>query len=149
MSAQHDYDGIRYREERHAPNLFRVLFIGLILWGVAFTGYYFFSGWSSRGEADAAKRALEERRRAATASGGVGALDGRQLFASHCAACHGENAKGGVGPDLTTAAYRYGKTRDEVAKSIGEGRPGGMPGFGGQLSRGEIEALADYLLSIK
>lgn len=151
MPAQHDYDGIRYREEQHAPNLFRILFTILILWGVAFSGYYLFSGWSSQGEADAAKKALELRKQAALNAAGPASLvaDGRQIFVKQCAVCHGENAKGGVGPDLTAPAYRYGRSRVEIVKSIGEGRPDGMPGFGGQLNRGEIEALAEYLLSLK
>ncbi len=39
-------DGIR---ERHAPApfYFKVLFGGLLVWAVLFTGYFLLSGWSS------------------------------------------------------------------------------------------------------
>jgi cytochrome c oxidase cbb3-type subunit 3 len=75
--------------------------------------------------------------------------DAKALFASHCAACHGQDAKGGFGSDLTAAKYKYGRTHEEVVLSISEGRENGkMPAFKGQLKQDEIDALADYLLSL-
>ncbi|BCS53829.1 c-type cytochrome [Geobacter sp. SVR] len=149
MSEQHDYDGIRYREEQRSPAVFRVLFVVLVLWGAAFIGYYLFSGWSSQAEAEADRTAREARKKGAAASPDNKAAQGKQLYAANCAACHGETAKGSVGPDLTAAAYKYGKSKTEISRSIGEGRPGGMPGFGSQLDKEQIEALAEYLLSLK
>jgi len=76
--------------------------------------------------------------------------DAKALFAGKCAMCHGADGKGGFGPDLTAAKYEYGKTREAVALSIGQGRGNGkMPAFEGQLKREEIYALADYLLALK
>lgn len=72
---------------------------------------------------------------------------GKQLFAHHCAPCHGTDGRGGVGPDLSATRYRYGKYRDDIVKTISSGRPGGMPAFGSQLSAAEIAALADHLLT--
>lgn len=162
MSEQHDYDGIRYREEKRSPGLFRVIFTLLVVWAVIYMGYYLFSGWSSRSEADAARKALAEKKQAAhktveaSAAGQSGGhavetyiAAGKQLYAAHCAACHGENAKGIVGPDLTVSAYKYGKTRLDIAKSISEGRPGGMPAFSGQTTPEQVEGLVEYLLSLK
>ncbi len=74
---------------------------------------------------------------------------GRQLFADYCAACHGENARGGVGPDLSATAYKYGKDRQHVIESIMDGRSGGMPAFASQLQPSQAAALADYLRSLK
>ncbi|NJC88338.1 MAG: c-type cytochrome [Desulfuromonas sp.] len=76
--------------------------------------------------------------------------DAKALFAGKCAMCHGSDAKGGFGPDLTKATYEYGKNREAIAMSIGQGRGNGkMPAFEGQLKREEIHALADYLLTLK
>lgn len=155
MSQHHDYDGITYREEQHAPNIFRILFSILVLWGVIFMGYYLFSGWSSPGEFDQQKKAQETvtQNKATAASTGAAAVvtkdQAKQLYAANCASCHGETAKGGVGPDLTISSYKYGKDKANLVKSILEGRPNGMPGFSGQITKEQSEALADYLISLK
>lgn len=163
MADHHDYDGIRYREEKHSPNVFRILFALLAVWGIAYMGYYLFSGWSSRAEAEAARKVREAQKQAALknsestadktnhAEGNVAAYvaRGKQLYAASCAACHGENAKGSVGPDLTLSRYKFGKSRAEITQSISAGRPGGMPGFKSQLAHEQIESLTEYLLSLK
>jgi cytochrome c oxidase cbb3-type subunit 3 len=163
MSEQHDYDGIKYREEKSSPSIFRILFSVLVIWGVVFMGYYLFSGWSSQAEADAARKVNTEKKqtahKAVEASGaahqGSGhkieayVAAGKQLYAQLCSACHGENGKGTVGPDLTASKYKYGKARLDIAKSISEGRPGGMPAFNGQANPEQIEGLVEYILSLK
>ena len=163
MSEQHDYDGIKYRDEIRSPRIFTILFTVIVIWGVAFMGHYLFSGWSSQSEADSARRALADKKQAAhqateaTGSSQAGGGDkveayiaaGKPLFATLCAACHGENGKGTVGPDLTASTYKYGKARLDIAKSISEGRPGGMPGFSGQLNPEQVEGLVEYVLSLK
>ncbi|MBK5276785.1 MAG: c-type cytochrome [Desulfuromonadales bacterium] len=163
MSEQHDYDGITYREEKHSPTIFRILFAVLVIWGIAFMGHYLFSGWSSQTEADTARNALVEKKQAAhKAVEGTGDVQqgsghkveayvaaGKQLFGNLCAACHGENGKGTVGPDLTASKFRFGKTRQDIAKSISEGRPNGMPAFNSQLNSEQVESLVEYILSLK
>jgi cytochrome c oxidase cbb3-type subunit III len=160
---QHDYDGIKYRDEKSSPRIFRILFTVLVVWAVLFMGYYLFSGWSSQTEADTARKALDDKRQAAhrateaTGASKSGKGDkveayiaaGRQLFANLCAACHGENGKGSVGPDLTRSTYKYGKARLDITKSITEGRPGGMPAFNSQIDHEKIESLVEYVLSLK
>lgn len=163
MAENHDYDGIKYREEKSSPGIFRILFTVLVVWGVIFMGYYLFGGWSSQAEADAAKKARDGQKQAAhknveasaTAKSGSGhkveeyVAAGKQLYGKLCVSCHGENAKGVVGPDLTVSTYKYGKSRLEVIKSITEGRPGGMPGFSDQANHEQIESLVEYILSLK
>ena len=163
MSDQHDYDGIKYRDEIKSPGVFRILFALLAVWGALYMGYYLFSGWSSQAEADAARKARDDKKQAAhmsaemTETGAAGSghkvetyiAAGKQLYGSLCAACHGEAAKGGIGPDLTVSKYKYGKDRLDIAKSISEGRPGGMPAFSSQVSKEQVESLIEYVLSLK
>jgi cytochrome c oxidase cbb3-type subunit 3 len=163
MADQHDYDGIKYREEKSSPGVFRILFTVLAVWGVIFMGYYLFSGWSSQSEADAAKKVKDAQKQGAhktveatgTAYQGGGhsvetyVVAGKKLFGSHCASCHGESAKGSVGPDLTVSKYKYGKGRLDIAKSISEGRPGGMPAFKSQVNPEQIESLVEFMLTLK
>ncbi len=163
MSEQHDYDGIKYREEKSSPTAFRILCSVLGTWGVIFMGYYLFSGWSSQSEADAAKKArdaVKQTAHKAVEATGVGAQGsghkveayvaaGKKLYANLCVSCHGESAKGGVGPDLTVSKYKYGKARLDITKSISEGRPGGMPAFSSQINPEQVESLVEFVLTLK
>lgn len=154
----HEFDGIIENRVNRPPVYFSLLFYGLILWGVAFSAYYLLSGWSSSAEY-AEKKAAHEAQLAATTPAQTAAAQanvdpaaqvaaGKELFASHCAGCHGAEAKGGIGPDLTTDNYKFGRNHDEVWASIHDGRPGGMPGFGNQLSADQVEELVAFCLSL-
>jgi len=125
--------------------------------------FHLFSGWSSQSEADAAKKARDSQKQAAhkaveaTAAGTAGGghkveayvAAGKQLFGTLCVSCHGENAKGGVGPDLTVSKYKYGKSRLDITKTITEGRPGGMPSFSSQINAEQVESLVEFVLTLK
>ena len=74
---------------------------------------------------------------------------GRQLFIQmNCAGCHGFDAKGGVGPDLTDTYWRYGGTPAAIYKSIYEGRPQGMPAWGRALPPDSIWLVVAYIQSL-
>lgn len=75
-------------------------------------------------------------------------LQAQKLYTELCAGCHGKQARGGVGPDLTVSRFKYGKNRPAIEKSILDGRTGGMPAFGSHLKHEEAVALAEYLLSL-
>jgi PQQ-dependent dehydrogenase (methanol/ethanol family) len=49
---------------------------------------------------------------------------GRRLFVSQCSACHGDNAKGGRGPDLTTGQWKHGGSDDDLVRNITKGIAG-------------------------
>lgn len=155
-----NFDGIKYRIETKSPAVFTVLTAVLILWGGCFIAYYLFSGWSSEGEFVRNRQAKQEQLSRQPAGGASGteadregkpedylAL-GKKEFAERCAACHGPDGRGGIGSDLTRREYKYGRTEAAVTESIRNGRPGGMPGFGSDLSHEKIEGLAQYILSL-
>lgn len=74
---------------------------------------------------------------------------GRQLFlAMNCASCHGYDAKGGMGPNLTDTDWRYGGRPVDIFKSIYEGRPKGMPAWGNALPSNTIWQLVAYIQSL-
>lgn len=165
--APHDYDGIIEDREQKPPVYFTILFYGLIIWGVAFSAFYLLSGWSSDAEFQLKMSAYEEQyqkpsdttssepapaqqpeQTAAVAAAPESAPDAAAIYAQRCAMCHGEDAKGGIGPDLTVAEYANGKTPEAVTESISAGIGGGMPAFANQLKQEEIKALVDYLLSL-
>ncbi len=78
------------------------------------------------------------------ASGCGGDSQGKKLFTSAgCSNCHtlaDAGAAGQVGPNLDVMK----PMATQVAAIVGQGG-GGMPSFGGQLSSGQIKAVADYV----
>lgn len=75
--------------------------------------------------------------------------EGKQLFAQmNCVGCHGYDAKGGMGPDLTDAYWRYGGAPAEIYKSIYEGRPEGMPAWGAAVPHDQIWKIVAYIQSL-
>ncbi len=160
QAPRHEVDGIVEDRATRPPAYFNLLYYGLILWGVAFSAYYLLSGWSSSAEYEE-KLAAHQARVVAAQPAPVSAAAatpvepaaqlaaGQTLYASHCAGCHGAEGKGGVGPDLSIAGYKYGRSHDEVLTSIRDGRPGGMPAFGNQLSPAQLNDLVAFSLSLQ
>jgi mono/diheme cytochrome c family protein len=74
---------------------------------------------------------------------------GAALFTDmNCDGCHGGGAVGAVGPSLTDGRWRYGGTDADIYRSIAEGRPKGMPAFGGVLQPAMIWRLVAYIKSL-
>jgi PQQ-dependent dehydrogenase (methanol/ethanol family) len=85
---------------------------------------------------------------AAQHDGGVSSVAGQKLFQRLCSACHGENAKGGRGPDLTTGDWRWGRSDDAILRNILQGIPGtAMPSFPMPPSDGK--SIVAYLRSLR
>ncbi len=88
---------------------------------------------------------------------------GEKLYAANCAFCHGPNAKGDIGPDLTDDEFLYVKgdvSDDDYFEIINngtapgmveEGRTakGGMPSFKDSLDRNERWSLVAYIRAIQ
>lgn len=75
--------------------------------------------------------------------------EGKQLFISYnCTDCHGSEGSGAVGPSLQAGRWHFGGTAGEVYESIAEGRPDGMPSWGGRISEEQIWALVTYVRSL-
>ena len=79
---------------------------------------------------------------------GVDVSAGQKLFQKSCTACHGENAKGGRGPDLTSGEWRFGRSDEAILKNILQGIPGTeMPAF--PMTSSEGTSIVAYLHSLK
>ena len=63
----------------------------------------------------------------------------------NCAGCHSLGGGGGMGPPLMDDEWRYGARIDQIAATINEGRPNGMPSFRGKLSEDQVWQLAAYV----
>lgn len=75
------------------------------------------------------------------------AIDVAKLFAEHCAACHGADRLGGIGPALLPENLGRLK-KAEAAAVIKSGRPATqMQGLGDKLNEAQIAALADHVFT--
>lgn len=73
---------------------------------------------------------------------------GQEVFATTCAACHGEDARGNrdVGaPNLTDAYWVYGGDMQTIIASVHGGRQGHMPTWDERLTGPEIRMLSLYV----
>jgi len=71
--------------------------------------------------------------------------DAPALYQQHCAACHGAQRLGGMGPALLPESLERLR-KPEALKVMGAGRPATqMQGFAGKLSEAELQALAAYI----
>jgi cytochrome c oxidase cbb3-type subunit 3 len=71
--------------------------------------------------------------------------EGARLFDWYnCAGCHFHGA-GGIGPSLADDNWIYGGSMEQIYATIYQGRPNGMPSWGGKLSTTEIWEIAAYV----
>jgi cytochrome c oxidase cbb3-type subunit 3 len=75
--------------------------------------------------------------------------EGSRLFiAYNCMDCHGAEGSGAMGPSLQDNRWHFGGSNGEVFQSIYEGRPEGMPAWGGRISDADIWRLVTYVRSL-
>jgi cytochrome c oxidase cbb3-type subunit 3 len=74
--------------------------------------------------------------------------EGRRLFHWYnCVGCHAEGG-GGSGPALMDDVWIYGSDPANVFATIVQGRPNGMPAFGGRIPEKEVWELVAYVRSM-
>jgi cbb3-type cytochrome c oxidase subunit III len=82
---------------------------------------------------------------------------GKQAFTRYCANCHGLNAEGGPGndltppaPDLTDKEWKHGSTDGEIFNTIKNGVPPelNMGAWGDQLKDQDIWNVVNYIRSM-
>jgi len=161
----HEYDGI-LEYDNPMPGWWKALF-----WAtVAFSfGYVFWFHVAGRGtsvaqefsedvaqaNAAAAARAMQETvsegaleklmADAAMMQGAAG------LFAERCKQCHGDQAQGIIGPNLTDKYWTHGRgTLMDIHATVSAGVPAkGMPAWSKQLTPAELKQLVAYVGTLR
>ena len=72
------------------------------------------------------------------------ATQGRHLFLMNCAHCHGDDSRGGEGPDL----HDLHRSDARIHEVITAGIKGEMPSFGKKLADGDVGQLIAYLRTL-
>lgn len=157
----HEYDGIR-EYDNPLPRWWVWMFAGSFWFSVA---YYFHYHLSPNGQSvSAAYEADMQQARELQAKASLGrpvseeslrelmadaALmkDAQALYELRCAPCHGANAEGLIGPNLTDSAWLHGQgTLTDIFGVIDQGvLAKGMPAWGKQLSPIEVRKLAAFV----
>ena len=76
------------------------------------------------------------------------ALGARLYIAYNCIDCHGADGSGSMGPSLADGRWHFGGRAPEAFESIYEGRPAGMPAWGGRIANDQIWQLVTYVRSL-
>ncbi len=74
---------------------------------------------------------------------------GAKLYVAYnCIDCHGADGSGSMGPSLADGRWHFGGRAGEVFESIYQGRPTGMPAWGGRITNDQIWMLVAYVRSL-
>jgi cytochrome c oxidase cbb3-type subunit 3 len=93
-------------------------------------------------------QAPEEHKLSPYSKNAYGQSEGKRLFSAfNCTGCHA-NGGGGIGPALMDDKWIYGAEPEQIYSSIVEGRPNGMPSFGGRIPSQQVWQLVAYIDAI-
>jgi cytochrome c oxidase cbb3-type subunit III len=161
QSFEHDYDGIK-EYDNPLPRWWVWLFVGCVVWAVAYVPYYHFGPGKLPAEAYTDDMAAwlaahppeplpDEDALVAMAAGDPGLPSlGQSIFVSRCAVCHAVDGGGQVGPNLTDDHALHGGSRAAIVKTIYDGVPAkGMLAWKNQLRREEIYAVGLYVHGLR
>ena len=74
--------------------------------------------------------------------------EGKRLYNQYnCSGCHAAGG-GAIGPPLMDDEWIYGSSSANIFWTIVEGRPQGMPAFGGRIAKDEVWRIAAFVRSL-
>jgi cytochrome c oxidase cbb3-type subunit 3 len=157
----HVYDDIE-EEDNHLPNWWLAILLGAIVFAFGYWFVYEVTG-SEPGPLATFRAEIAEAAKKRAESGPVSnesllvlsrdaktVADGKQVFLSTCAPCHGAMAQGVVGPNLTDKFWLHGGAPVDIHKSVTGGYPEkGMRPWGPVLGAGRVRSVAAFVISLK
>lgn len=163
----HSYDGIR-EYDNPLPSWWSIVFGATVAFAFLYFAYYSIAGWG-RSPADNYKVALagwQSIYKAGPGGGGGPSVTeemlaaggenpdvvarGAEVFAARCIGCHGANASGQIGPNLTDLFQLHGTTRMDLYATIVGGVPGtAMIPWSETLKPTEVIAVATFVSSLR
>ncbi len=156
----HDYDGIK-EFDNPLPKWWLYLFYGTIAWAVVYVPWAHLQPGNlprDEYEVEVAQANAAHPQQAPGAGIDLVAAEhdatrigkGKETFAKLCVPCHGPQAGGLVGPNLTDNFWIHGGKLQNLVTTITNGVPEkGMISWKSQLSPDEIVSVAAFVKSLK
>ena len=158
----HAYDGIN-ELDNPVPRWFNVLFYATLIFAVSYLYYYHVSDGPLQEQEYVMEleKATEEKKLFLSKSSekydensikvdGTLIANGKNIFVSNCAACHGEHGQGLVGPNLTDEFWLHGGSMGDIFKTVKYGVPAkGMVSWEKNLSAKNIAEVVNYIHSLQ
>ncbi len=164
VATDHDYDGIR-ELDNSLPPWWVYMFYATIVFAVVYLIYFTYGGGPNQkaeyenaiAQAQQQKTEMLKKNAANIDENSVVVLTdasliskGKGAFVTKCAACHGQNGEGGVGPNLTDEYWIHGGGIKNVFKTIKYGvQEKGMISWQNQMNPSEMQQVASYILTLK
>jgi cytochrome c oxidase cbb3-type subunit 3 len=155
------YDDI-LEEDNHLPNWWLAILLGSMVFSFGYwLVYHTTETFPSppvvyKTDVEALKKAratanpTSEEALVGLAANAQAVAEGQTVYASTCASCHGPNAEGLVGPNLTDKFWIHGAAGADILKAVNEGFPDkGMPAWGPVIGDTKARNVTAYVLSIK
>lgn len=163
MVIDHEYDGIQ-ELNNPIPTWFNVLFYSTVIFGFVYLLVYHVFGWGLNQDQEYIQEvAIAEKVKQEYLAQAANLIDessvvfdaamapaGKSVFMTNCAACHGANGEGGIGPNLTDRYWLHGGEIKDVFKTVKYGVPEkGMVPWEQTLTPGQIAEVSNYILTLR
>lgn len=163
IAIDHEYDGIQ-ELDNPIPIWFNALFYSTVVFALIYLLVYHVFGWGMNQDqeylhevAQAEKAKQEYLAQAANLIDESSvefnealAASGKSLFVANCAACHGSNGEGTIGPNLADRFWLHGGEIKDVFKTIKYGVPEkGMVPWEQTLTPGQMAEISSYILTLR
>lgn len=155
------YDDI-HEEDNVLPMWWLVILFGTVAFGFGYWFVFHTQHWlplpdeeyraevAARAKARAEANPMSDEAFAVMLASPENVEAGHQVFAATCASCHGQNAEGLVGPNLTDAYWLHGNKPADIVRDVNEGFiEKGMPPWGPVLGDEKVRKVTAYVLSLK
>jgi cytochrome c oxidase cbb3-type subunit 3 len=75
---------------------------------------------------------------------------GQSVFKANCISCHGREAEGKIGPNLTDDSYKNVTKIEDIARVVSDGAgAGAMPKWSNRLHTNEVVLVSAYVASLR
>jgi cytochrome c oxidase cbb3-type subunit III len=164
VATDHNYDGI-IELDNSLPPWWVYMFYATIVFSIVYIAYFQFGGGPTQlmeydkaiAEAKIEKAAMLKKTASNVDENSVVVLadaadisKGKSSYITKCAACHGQNGEGGVGPNLTDEFWIHGGGIKNIFKTIKYGvQEKGMIAWQAQMQPSEMQQVASFILTLQ
>jgi cytochrome c oxidase cbb3-type subunit III len=160
----HDYDGIKELDNDLPPWWKYGFYLTIVTGAIYLIGYHVTGSFklsedeykTELAEADEAVKAYRlkmamnvDETNAVFLSESGNIQKGKAIFDGNCVTCHGSNAEGGIGPNLTDKYWLYGGAPGNLFKTVSNGTSKGMLPWKDKLSPVDIQNVISFVHSLQ